>query len=106
LFNINVPAIPFGIFAGFNSGTLGYQTISLFTMSAQDASTAPQMATFSLDGFANQNAVFQNGNAVEGMLNASQQPVLGFSLIHVGGGQSSVTLSSMNQFSDGTTKTV
>jgi hypothetical protein len=63
-----------------------------------DASPSPRTS--------NQNAVFQNGNAVEGMLNASQQPVLGFSLIHVGGGQSWVTLSNMNQFSDGTTKTV
>jgi len=40
------------------------------------------------------------------MLNASKQPVQGFSLIHVGGGQSSVTLSKRNQFSDGTTNTV
>jgi hypothetical protein len=71
-------------------------------MTAQDAGTAAQFATISLDGFANQNS-HNNNDLVEGMLNATQQPVLGFSLIHAGGGQSSVTISSMQQFSDGTT---
>jgi hypothetical protein len=102
LFNLKAPPLS-GVFNGLNSGTLGYQTIPLFTMSAQDAGTAAQFATVSLDGFANQNSFSNNGNLVEGMLNATQQPVLGFSLIHAGGGQSSVTISSLQQFSDGST---
>jgi hypothetical protein len=101
LLNLNVPAVP-PFFNGLNSGTLGYQTVPLFTMTAQDAGTAAQFATISLDGFANQNS-HNNNDFVEGMLNATQQPVLGFSLIHASGGQSSVTISSMQQFSDGTT---
>lgn len=108
LFNLKVPPIqnPFTgktIFSGLNSGTLGYQTVPLFTMSASDAGPAAQFATVSLDGFANQNSLSNNANLVEGMLNATQQPVLGFSLIHAAGGQSSVRVSQLQQFSDGTT---
>jgi hypothetical protein len=102
LFNLKAPPIS-GIFNGLNSGTLGYQTVPLFTMSAKDAGTAAQFATMSLDLFANQNSFSTNGNLAEGILNATQQPVLGFSLIHAGAGQSSVTISSLQQFSDGTT---
>jgi hypothetical protein len=72
-------------------------------MNAPDAGTAAQTATISLDGFADQNSFNNNGNLAEGILNATQLPLLGFSLIHTGSGQSTVTLSNLNQFTDGTT---
>jgi hypothetical protein len=102
-FNLRVPPVSLGNFAGFNSGTLGYQTVPLFTMTAEDAGTTAQLATIPLDLFASHNSFDANGNLVEGALNATQQPILGFSLIHVVGGQSSVTVTAMHQFTDGTT---
>jgi hypothetical protein len=103
LFNLRVPPVSLASFPGFNSGTLGYQTVPLFTMTAAEAGTAAQLATIPLALFANQNSSDSNGSLVEGGLNATQQPILGFSLIHVGAGQSSVTLTDMHQFTDGTT---
>jgi hypothetical protein len=85
----------------FNTGTLGYQTIPLFTMSAVDAGTAKQLATISLDSLGNQNGLFFNGNLANGMLGATQQPQLGISLIHTNGSTSTVTVSNMQQFTDG-----
>jgi hypothetical protein len=99
LFNFQVPNPQGGDL--FNTGTLGYQTIPLFTMSAVDAGTAKQFATISLDGFGNQNGFFSNNVLAEGMLGATQQPQLGISLIHANGSTSTVTVSNMQQFTDG-----
>src|SRR5262249_55734172 len=86
---------------GFNSGTLGYQTPPLFTMTAEEAGTAARLATVSPDLFASQNSFLSNGNLVQCGLNATQQPILGLSLIHVGG-ETSVTRTNLHQFTDGT----
>jgi hypothetical protein len=98
LFGFRVPG---GSADRFNTGTLGYQTIPLFTMSAVDAGATKQLATISLDGFGNQNSFFNNSNVADGMLGATQQPQLGISLVHANGSTSTVTISNMQQFTDG-----
>jgi hypothetical protein len=100
LFNFRVPN-PISSTDLFNTGTLGYQTIPLFTMSAVDAGTTTQLATISLDGFRNQNGLFTNGNFADGSLGATQQPQLGISLVHADGSTSTVTITNMQQFTDG-----
>jgi hypothetical protein len=99
LFNLRAPNPQGGDL--FNSGTLGYRTLPLFTMNAADAGNTKQLATISLDGFGNMNGFFNNGVLAEGILGATQQPQLGISLIHANGSTSTVTVSNLQQFTDG-----
>ncbi len=86
-----------------SSGLLGYQTVPLLVMTGTDAGTKPQYAAVGLDLLGNQAGLITgNGNLADGLLGLTQQPVLGFSLLHVGNSQSTVTITNMQQFSDGT----
>jgi len=86
-----------------NSGSLGYQTVPLFTMNASvaESSKQPQWATVDMDGFAGNNSLSGNGTALNGMFGSSQQPQIGISLIRANGSQVSVTLTNIQQFTDG-----
>ena len=67
-----------------------------------DAGTSAQFAALSLDLLGNEAGLLKNGNLADGLLGQTQQPVIGFSLLHVGNSQSTVTISNLQQFSDGT----
>jgi hypothetical protein len=86
-----------------NTGTLGYQTVPLFVMSATDAGTAKQLATLSLDGFGNTTGGLFTGNLATGVLGATQQPQIGISLVRASGSTSTVSITNMQQFADGST---
>ena len=98
LFNITTES-PSG---SMSSGSLGYQTVPLLIMTGTDAGSTAQMAALGMDIWGNlAGPVTGNGNVADGALGLSQQPIIGFSLIHAGNSQSTVTISNLNQFSDG-----
>ena len=83
--------------ASINEGTLGYLSIPLFAMSGTEAGSTARQATISLGGFlSGQHA------PILGPFSASQVPILGFSLIGSAGASATVTVTNLNQFSDGT----
>lgn len=84
--------IPLG---GVTSGNLGYQSLQVFDMVGTTAGSTKQGATISLDSFA-------NSTLIEGGLSATRIPLFGFTLLHGPNSNSSVVISSLRQFNDGT----
>lgn len=84
-----------------DSGSLGYQTVPLFTMNASVAGSTKQWATIDMDEFAGNNSLGGNGTVLNGMFGSTQQVQIGISLIRANGSTASVTLSNFEQFTDG-----
>jgi pimeloyl-ACP methyl ester carboxylesterase len=81
--------------------TTGYMSVPLFTMDSADAGTSTQGATLSLDGYhlglltGLFDSVATFGTA------APNVPTLGFTLISSAGSSATVTVTNMNQITDG-----
>jgi hypothetical protein len=81
--------------ASKTTGNLGYQSLQLFDMLGTLAGTSTQFATISLDSFS-------NNTFITGGLSATKVPLFGFTLIHGEGSTSTVEITNLRQFNDGT----
>jgi len=94
-------AVPQVLGKGVLGPTTGYMSVPLFTMNSADAGTSTQGATLSLDAY--ELGVFTGlfNSVVTSSGAAPTIPTLGFTLIGSSGASATVTVSNMNQITDG-----